>query len=145
MVVGHAVEDQKQIWKSSCWKKLSWTSPHEVLQLWLINIVYHKLVKNNERRGGKEGLKREGGLIRGGAYLREGVLIEDLQYGWPKENAFFWPEIGCRFWARNQVSLKFVFPGRKAWNWVCFFSFDFWEKRVKSQKEKKVCQIFLEE
>ena len=39
-------------------------------------------------RGG-EGLKREGGLIRGEAYLREGGLIEDLQYGWPKKNGFF--------------------------------------------------------
>ena len=29
-------------------------------------------MKNNKRRGGEEGLKREGGLIRGGAYLREG-------------------------------------------------------------------------
>ena len=62
MVLGHAAEDQKQIWKSSWWKKLSWTSPHEVLQLWLINIVYHKLVKNNKGRGeGEEGLKKEGG------------------------------------------------------------------------------------
>ena len=34
-------------------------------------------MKNNKRRGGEEGLKREGGLIRGGAYLREGGLIED--------------------------------------------------------------------
>ena len=48
-------------------------------------------MKNNKRRGGEEGLKREGGLIRRGAYLREGGggLIEDLQYGWPKENGFF--------------------------------------------------------
>ena len=48
-------------------------------------------MKNNERRGGegKRGLKEKRGLIRGGAYLREGGLIEDLQYGWPKENGFF--------------------------------------------------------
>ena len=43
-----------------------------MLQLSFINIVYRKFVKNNKRRGGEEGLKREGGLIRGGAYLREG-------------------------------------------------------------------------
>ena len=72
MVVGHAAEDQKQIWKFSWWKKLSWISPHEVLQLWLINIVYHKLVKNNKGRGGegrggegKRGLKEKGGLLEG--------------------------------------------------------------------------------
>ena len=67
MVVGHAAEDQKQIWKFSWWKKLSWTSPHEVLQLWLINIVYRKLVKNNKGRGrkGKRGLKAKGGLLEG--------------------------------------------------------------------------------
>ena len=34
-------------------------------------------MKNNKRRGGEKGLKREAGLIRGGAYLREGGLIED--------------------------------------------------------------------
>ena len=147
MVVGHAAEDQKQIWKSSWWKKLSWTSPHDVLQLWLINIVYRKLVKNNKGRGGKgkRGLKEKGGLLEGELIWERGGLMEDLQYGWPKENGFFWPEIGYRFWARNQVSLKFVLPGRKAWNWVCFHSFDFWEKRFKSQKENTVCQIFLEE
>ena len=67
MVVGHAAEDQKQIWKFSWWKKLSWTSLHEVLQLWLINIVYHKLVKNNKGRGeeGKRDLKEKGGLLEG--------------------------------------------------------------------------------
>ena len=67
MVVGHAAEDQKQIWKYSWWKKLSWTTLHEVLQLWLINIVYHKLVKNNKGRGGKgkRGLKEKGGLLEG--------------------------------------------------------------------------------
>ena len=34
--------------------KPSWVSPHEVLQSWLINAVYHLLVKNNngEGRGG---------------------------------------------------------------------------------------------
>ena len=128
-------------------KKLSWASPHKVLQLWFINKVYHKLVKNNkEGREGEEGLKREGGLIRGEAYLREGGgggggLIEDLQYGGPRENGFFWPETGYGLWARNQVSLKFVLHGRKAWNWVCFYSFDFWEKRLKSQKEKQFAKF----
>ena len=63
-----------------------------------INIVYRKFVKNNKRRGGegKRGLKEKG------AYLREGGgggFIEDLQYGWPKENGFSSPEIGYRFWA----------------------------------------------
>ena len=119
-------------------KKLSWTSPHEALLLWFINIVYHKLVKNNKRRGGEEGLKRL--LI-----WESGSLIEGLKYGWPKENGFSSPEIGYIFWAWNQVSLKFVLLGRKAWNWVCFYSSDFWEKQLKSQKEKTVCQIFLEE
>ena len=119
-------------------KKLSWTSPHEALLLWFINIVYHKLVKNNKRRGGEEGLKRL--LI-----WESGGLIEGLKYGWPKENGFSSPEIGYIFWAWNQVSLKFVLLGRKAWNWVCFYSSDFWEKQLKSQKEKTVCQIFLEE
>ena len=71
-----------------------------MLQLSFINIVYRKFVKNNKRRGGEgrggeEGLKREGGLFERGG----GGLIEDLQYGWPKENGFSSPEIGYRFWA----------------------------------------------
>ena len=36
-------------------------SPHKVLWSWLINTVYHLLVKNNEGKGG--GLNREGKLI----------------------------------------------------------------------------------
>ena len=68
-----------------------------MLQLSFINIVYRKFVKNNKRSGGEEGLKREGGLFeRGGG---GGGFIEDLQYGWPKENGFSSPEIGYRFWA----------------------------------------------
>ena len=39
----------------------SWISPNEVLQSWLINTVYHLLVKNNNWRG--EGLNRGQGLI----------------------------------------------------------------------------------
>ena len=67
MVVGHAAEDQNKSESPAGEKKLSWTSPHEVLQLWLINIVYHKLVKNNKGRGGegKRGLKEKGGLLEG--------------------------------------------------------------------------------
>ena len=139
MVVGHAAQDQKQIWKSNWWKKLSWTSPHEVLQLWLINIVYHKLVKNNKRRGGegKRSLKEKGGLLERELIWERGGLIEDLQYGWPKENGFFWPETGYRLWARNQVSLKFVLPGRKAWIWVCFYSDLTFERSGLSLRRKK--------
>ena len=41
-------------------------------------MVYHKLVKNNKGRGGggdgKSRLKEKGGLLDGGAYLREGGL-----------------------------------------------------------------------
>ena len=64
--------------------KQSRISPNEVLQSWLINTVYHLLVKNNkeEERGG---LKREEGFInflrlkRGGGDLFERAgLIEDL-------------------------------------------------------------------
>ena len=62
MVVGHAAEDQKKNLKVQLVKKLSWTSPHDVLQLSFINIVYHKFVKNNKKRGGKgkRGLKEKG-------------------------------------------------------------------------------------
>ena len=31
--------------------KISWISPHEVLQSWLINTVYHLLLKNNKGEG----------------------------------------------------------------------------------------------
>ena len=61
--------------------KPSWVSPHEVLQSWLINAVYHLLVKNNNGEG-------RGGLLtfflskRGGGkeLIKEGGLIEDLRY-----------------------------------------------------------------
>ena len=43
--------------------KPSWISPHEVLQSWLIDIVYHLLVRNKQGRGGAGGLNREGGLL----------------------------------------------------------------------------------
>ena len=43
--------------------KPSWISPNKGLQPWLINTVYHLLVKTNEGEGA--------------AYFREG-LIEDL-------------------------------------------------------------------
>ena len=51
-------------------------------------------MKNNKGRGeeGKRGLKEKGGLLEEELILREGgggSLIEDLQYGWPKENGFF--------------------------------------------------------
>ena len=53
--------------------KPSWISPHEVLKLRLINIIYHLLVNNNNNNIKGEGgglfnfvpLKREGGLNRG--------------------------------------------------------------------------------
>ena len=59
-------------------------SPHEVLQSWLINTVYHLLVKNNkgEERGG--GLKEKRGLLtffawkEGGDLFERAGLIEDL-------------------------------------------------------------------
>ena len=43
-------------------EKPSWTSPHEVLQSWLVNTVKHLLVKNDKGDGGG-GLEREGGLL----------------------------------------------------------------------------------
>ena len=39
-VRGQAAEDQNQIWTSS-WYKPPQTSPHKILQSWLINAVYH--------------------------------------------------------------------------------------------------------
>ena len=86
---------------------------------------------------GKRGLKEEGGLLEGELMWERGGLIEDLQYGWPKQNGFFWPETGYRLWARNQVSLKFVLPGRKAWNWVCFYSDLTFERSGLSLRRKK--------
>ena len=53
MVGDHAAEDQNLIWTSNMW-----ISPFEVLLLWLLNTVYHLLVKNDRREGGG-----------GGAYL----------------------------------------------------------------------------
>ena len=41
--------------------KLSWISPNQVLQSWLIYTGYHKLVKNNRGKGRGVGLKKEGG------------------------------------------------------------------------------------
>ena len=45
-VGGHAAEDQKQIWPFS-WQINYTGSVHKVKQPWLINTVYHLLVKNN--------------------------------------------------------------------------------------------------
>ena len=83
-VGGHAAEDQKQIWPFS-WQINYPGSVHKVKQSWLINTVYHLLVKNNiregeggliERWGG--GLNflplRRGGLIRGKGLTWEGAL-----------------------------------------------------------------------
>ena len=67
--------------------KLSRISPHEVSQSWLINTVYHLLVKNNWGRGGEgrgdlltffpwKGWVR----IRGRGPTWEGGLIGDLRY-----------------------------------------------------------------
>ena len=78
-VGGHAVRIKNNMLINNPQSQIS---PNEVLQSWLINTVYHLLVKNNkgEERGG--GLKREEGLINflclkssggGGAYLREGL------------------------------------------------------------------------
>ena len=58
--------------------KAAWISPHKVLQLLLINTVYHLLVNNNKGEGGKlinYLLRKRGGLIWEG-----GGLIEDLRY-----------------------------------------------------------------
>ena len=51
-VLGHAAENQNQIQTSQLVNKPSQISPHEVLQSWLINTIYHLLVKNNQGRGG---------------------------------------------------------------------------------------------
>ena len=51
-VLGHAAKDQYQIQTSQLVNKPSRISPHKVLQSWLINTVYHLLVKNNQGRGG---------------------------------------------------------------------------------------------
>ena len=54
-------------------------SPHEVLELRLINTVYHLLVKNNKKKGRRGGRDfKERGLIyffllKRGAYLGEGA------------------------------------------------------------------------
>ena len=55
--------------------KQSRISPNEVLQSWLINTVYHLLVKNNkgEERGG--GLKEKRGLLTFFAWKEGGGLI----------------------------------------------------------------------
>ena len=53
--------------------KLSWISSHEVLQLRLINTVYHLFVKDNKGEG--RGLKRDGGLVN---FLL--LNQEDLRY-----------------------------------------------------------------
>ena len=55
MAGDHAAEDQNLIQHVN---KPSWISPFEVLLLWLLNTVYHLLVKNDRRRGGG-GLKKE--------------------------------------------------------------------------------------
>ena len=52
-----STEDQRQIRTSNTWI--------EVLQPWLINTVYHLLVKNNKGEGR--------GAYREGAYLRKGT------------------------------------------------------------------------
>ena len=50
-VAGHAAKDQSFNWQKSQLLQLvnkpSQISPHEVLQSWLINPVYHLLVKNS--------------------------------------------------------------------------------------------------
>ena len=63
------------------------------IQSWLINIVYHLLVKNN--KGEERGVKREGGLLtffpsklggglsERGSLFKRGDLIEDLWYAYP--------------------------------------------------------------
>ena len=61
-VGGHAVEDQKQIRTSRVNKRPSWISPYEVLQLWLIDTVYHLSVKDNKGEG-MEDLKERGDLL----------------------------------------------------------------------------------
>ena len=55
-VLGHAAENQNQ-------NKPSWISAHEVLQSWLIDIVYHLLGKNKKGKGG-------GAYYWEGAYFR---------------------------------------------------------------------------
>ena len=61
--------------------KPSQISPHKVLQSWLINTVYHLLVKNNYGRGGLLiFFPWKGGLIRGRGLIWEGGFIEDLQW-----------------------------------------------------------------
>ena len=56
----------------------AWIScPHRVLQLLLINTVYHLLVNNNKGEGG--GLNNSL-LLKARAYLRRGSLLEDLWY-----------------------------------------------------------------
>ena len=52
--------------------KPSWVSPHEVLQSWLINAVYHLLVKNNNGEG-RGGLINFLSLKKGGG---EGSLLK---------------------------------------------------------------------
>ena len=43
----------------------------------------------------------------------------------PRKMDSFDLKLGIDSGPRNQVSLKFLLPGRKAWNWVRFYSFDF--------------------
>ena len=59
--------------------KPAWISPQKVLQLLLINTVYHLLVNNNKGEGGKlinYLLRKRGGLFEKAG----GGLIEDLRY-----------------------------------------------------------------
>ena len=97
--------------------KPAWISPHNVLQLLLINTVYHLLVNKNKGEGG--GLinylllKREGLLEGGGgAYLRrQGGLIEDLR----KIQEYFQPDIGRKIRIFSLGRKKNIFITRRAY------------------------------
>ena len=59
--------------------KPSRISPHEVLQSWLINLVYHLISEEQIGKGGG-GLLTFFPWLEGGGLFERGGLIEDLRY-----------------------------------------------------------------
>ena len=108
--------------------KPSWSSPHEVLQSWLINTVYHLLDKNNK------GEVRV--LIGDRRHIWEGALIEDLHVlififtcdsSWQWKWGIQWHSLFCNIVFRTMLMIHLLISVQPKTKWMAIMKMRLFE------------------
>ena len=106
--------------------KPSWSSPHEVLQSWLINTVYHLLDKNNKGEGR--------GLIGDRKHIWEGGLIEDLRIfiftcdsSWQWKWGIQWHSLFCNIVFRTMLMIHLLISVQPKTKWMAIMKMRLFE------------------